>query len=307
LEQARRARPDVILSDVLMPVLDGFALCRELRRDPNLSSVPIVLTTNSYVEATDRALAQRAGAHDLVLRTPELTEVLVALKASLATPTASVEGDDANFEQDHMGRMMRQLEKQVALNAGVSRRCALLAAEMAVLKGISEALANHTDIDEALRHTLAACFDAGGISLGALFLKTQSGLRILSFGFSSTWGEGELEGFFGEPALLDAALSRRESTFVNKGSSDPAEQRMLIKANAASALIIPIGHKALVFGALVMLSKNGELDHDDRVKFGEAVAGEISQVMAVAHAFQEKERLEQEARTQTAILRSVLE
>lgn len=308
LEQARTARPDAIVSDVLMPRLDGFGLCRELARDPKLAGIPIVLTTNSYVEPIDRELAQRAGARDLVLRTPELTEVLIALEASLTTPASPVDvGDDASFEQEHMGRMMRQLEKQVALNAGASKRCALLAAQISVLKGIAEALANHTDIDEALKYTLAACFDAGGISLGALLLKADNGLRVLSFGFSPSWSEAELKSFFGEPQLLDAALARRESTCITAKAAQPAEQRMLRRASAASAVIIPIGRQHLVFGALVMLSKNGEFDHDDRIKFGEAVAGEISQVLAVAHAFRERERSEREARKQTAILQSVLE
>ncbi|MEM9069861.1 MAG: response regulator [Myxococcota bacterium] len=43
LEAARRHRPDVILSDILMPRMDGLALTRELRRDPALAEVPVIL------------------------------------------------------------------------------------------------------------------------------------------------------------------------------------------------------------------------------------------------------------------------
>src|SRR5262249_11416600 len=43
LAAARRERPDLILSDVMMPVLDGFGLLREIRADPELESVPVVL------------------------------------------------------------------------------------------------------------------------------------------------------------------------------------------------------------------------------------------------------------------------
>lgn len=309
LEQARRTRPHAVLTDVLMPGLDGFGLCLELRKDPALARIPIVLTTNSYVEPTDRELARRAGAHDLVLRTPELREVLEALRASLssAPPSVRAHAPVGDVEEEHVQRMMRQLERQVALNARASQRCALLAAEMTVLKGISEALASHADIDEALRHTLAACFDAGGISLGALYLKDGDGLRILSFGFSRDWREAELLGFFGELPLLEEAMSKRESTLVVATGPATDGQRMLEKARAASALIVPVAHKDTTFGALVMLSKNGELQHDDRIKFGEAVAGQISQALAVTQAFREKERSEQAAREQTAILRSVLE
>jgi signal transduction histidine kinase/DNA-binding response OmpR family regulator len=309
LEQARRIRPHAVLSDVLMPGLDGFGLCLELRRDPALARIPIVLTTNSYVEPTDRELARRAGAHDLVLRTPELGEVLDALRASLSSEPRSVPAHAlvGDIQDEHVQRMMRQLERQVALNARASQRSAVLAAEMTVLKGISEALASHTDIDEALRHTLAACFDAGGISLGALYLKDGDRLRVLSFGFSRDWRDPELLGFFGELPLLERAMSTRESTLVVATGPATDGQRMLEKAKAVSALIVPVAHRDTPFGALVMLSRNGELEHDDRIKFGEAVAGQISQALAVTHAFREKERSEQAAREQTAILRSVLE
>ncbi len=312
LELIRRVRPDVILSDVLMPVLDGFGLCIELQRDPDLARIPVVLTTNSYVESVDRDLARRAGAHDLVIRTPELRQVLQALRASLreeappVLPTVSTVSN-VEVEEEHVRRMMRQLERQVALSAGVSQRCALLAAEMAVLKGISEALANHEDIDEALRHTLAACFDAAGISLGALYLKDGDALRVLSFGFSRDWSEAELLDFFGEQRLLDAAINAVRSTLLLAEGGSGEVRRILSRAKAASALILPVGHKDVAYGALVMMSKNGELQNDDRIKFGEAVAGQISQALAVTHAFREKERSERAAAEQTAILRSVLE
>lgn len=309
LEAARRDPPDAVVSDVLMPGLDGFALCRTLKTDPRLAHVPIVLTTNSYVEPTDRDLAKKAGAYDLVLRTPELREVLTALREGLSDantppPPPTPPGE---FEAEHMQRMMRQLERQVALNAGANQRNVLLAAEMAVLKGISQALAGNEDIDSALRHALAASFDAGGISLGALYLREGEGFRVLSFGYSKDWSDAELSSFFGEPELLRRILETQQSTLLLARGEEPAAQRVLQRASVDSALIVPLGYREASYGALAMLSREGELDNDDRVRFVEAVAGQISQALAMANAFQAKVASERAARAQTAILRSVLE
>ena len=65
LEKATELQPDIILSDVMMPVMNGFELCRHLRADPLLAEVPIILITGlddreSYLEGL------KAGADDFI-------------------------------------------------------------------------------------------------------------------------------------------------------------------------------------------------------------------------------------------------
>ena len=67
LEKATARQPDVILSDVMMPGMDGFELCRHLRADRILGEVPIILITglddhNSYIEGL------KAGADDFLAK-----------------------------------------------------------------------------------------------------------------------------------------------------------------------------------------------------------------------------------------------
>ena len=78
----RRSDPDLILLDVMMPRLDGFATARRLRADPATADVPIVMVT-SLREVEDRVAALEAGADDFLSKPIEATE-LRARVASLA-------------------------------------------------------------------------------------------------------------------------------------------------------------------------------------------------------------------------------
>jgi CheY-like chemotaxis protein len=112
LEAVRRKRADAIVSDVMMPEMDGFGVALAIRQDPALRDVPVVLVTSSYVEQADRDLARRAGATDLVPRTPELGEMLEALRTSLKHRVSEVTPESVPaLEREHNQRVFRQLER----------------------------------------------------------------------------------------------------------------------------------------------------------------------------------------------------
>jgi PAS domain S-box-containing protein len=79
LERARREPPDLVISDILMPQMDGFALCRAHRADPTLARAPFVFYTGTYTGARDAALARRLGATRFLVKSMAAEEIIRAI------------------------------------------------------------------------------------------------------------------------------------------------------------------------------------------------------------------------------------
>jgi signal transduction histidine kinase len=75
LELARTLRPDVIVSDVAMPEMDGYELCRRLRADDDTKSIPVLLVT-ARTEVSSVLQGFEAGANDYLLKPFHATELL---------------------------------------------------------------------------------------------------------------------------------------------------------------------------------------------------------------------------------------
>ncbi len=60
-----RERPDVVMTDLHMPGMDGDVLCREIKSDPNLCQTPVIVVTGG-VSADERSRAVLAGADDVI-------------------------------------------------------------------------------------------------------------------------------------------------------------------------------------------------------------------------------------------------
>ncbi len=75
VEMARRLLPDVILMDVIMPVLNGFQATRILHRDEATAHIPIIMVTTKD-QPTDRTWGLRQGALDYLVKPVDPTELL---------------------------------------------------------------------------------------------------------------------------------------------------------------------------------------------------------------------------------------
>ncbi|HUO63765.1 MAG TPA: response regulator [Terriglobales bacterium] len=84
---ARRIKPDLVLLDVHMPKLSGLEVCRQLRLEPDLARIPIVMLTAAGQDA-DRARGREAGA-DEYLTKPFSPLALLALVEALVPETRS--------------------------------------------------------------------------------------------------------------------------------------------------------------------------------------------------------------------------
>ena len=65
LAAVAKDRPDLILMDIQLPVMDGYEATRRIKADPSLSSIPIIAVT-SYALSEDEEKARAAGCNDFV-------------------------------------------------------------------------------------------------------------------------------------------------------------------------------------------------------------------------------------------------
>jgi CheY-like chemotaxis protein len=70
LEAARRHRPDLVLSDALMPNMDGREMCRRLKADPETASIPVIVMTSLFTSVKYRTEAHKTFKVDGYLSKP---------------------------------------------------------------------------------------------------------------------------------------------------------------------------------------------------------------------------------------------
>jgi putative nucleotidyltransferase with HDIG domain len=84
LELAMADPPDLIISDILMPVMDGFSLCQEWKKDEALKNIPFVFYTATYTDPKDEELALRLGATRFIIKPVETDEFISILEQVIA-------------------------------------------------------------------------------------------------------------------------------------------------------------------------------------------------------------------------------
>ncbi len=279
VEEARRHRPVAVVSDVLMPDLDGFQLCAALRKCPDLSDVPVILHSSFYAEPDDEKLARRVGASALVTKSPDFSSVSAALREALGAPLPLPAPGPSEVASEHTRRLLRQLERQAAANRGLERQVATQSAQLVLLGGMADALVRGNETERVLVEVFNACLDAAGISHGAMYLRDDANaIRLLcSIGYEGT-DDSEVHGFFGRADLLEEAIEQgSQTTFVG----EPWKE-LLLRAGVASAQVVPLSAGGDALGALFVGARSVDAN---AATFLRLVGVQMSQTIAVTRAF----------------------
>jgi PAS domain S-box-containing protein/putative nucleotidyltransferase with HDIG domain len=120
LQKLRKAKPDLILSDILMPVMDGFRLLQECKADPDLSDIRFIFLTGAFTDAKDEEFGLEMGA-DTFLRKPIepdtltriVSEVLARKSRSKKAAGKTKEVKDKPDHGLYNAALMQKLERKM--------------------------------------------------------------------------------------------------------------------------------------------------------------------------------------------------
>ncbi len=120
LEKARLNPPDLIVTDILMPVMDGFSLCRLWKKDEQLKRIPFVFYTATYTDPRDEELARSLGAERFIIKPVEpdlfvgmLREVIQeAEKGRLIAPQEPM-AEEVVYFREYNEALIRKLEDKM--------------------------------------------------------------------------------------------------------------------------------------------------------------------------------------------------
>lgn len=117
LEIARAELPDLVITDIIMPNMDGFTLARRLRAEPLLVGVPVIFQTAHYLEAEVRKLAAASGIQHILGKPAEPQEILHAVHEALKKPIAPARlPQTGQLQREHLQLLADKLyEKNLEL------------------------------------------------------------------------------------------------------------------------------------------------------------------------------------------------
>jgi len=120
LDKARLAPPELIVSDIMMPEMDGFELCRKVKSDERLRTIPFVYYTATFIEPKDEKLAMSLGASHFLVKPMAPEDLFRAIKniinehkeKRLSVPEQPLAGaEELNAMQ--LEALARKLDKKV--------------------------------------------------------------------------------------------------------------------------------------------------------------------------------------------------
>lgn len=271
LEIARKNPPEVIVSDILMPGMDGFSLCREWKGDKQLREIPFIFYTATYTDARDEKFALNLGAERFIVKPVDGDVFLAALKEVIQNheekkqiPHKDSLAKEDEFYKVYNETLIRKLEaKMMQLEKSNKRLAALyqVSSDMHKMRPANDLIPGFLQMiveSTGYQYMNYFCYDE---SRDKIVLQNSVGFPeevLIRFKQELVFAMGENRGIVGLVGQLGQKINIPDtSKEPNWISLDPSIQ---------SALYIPVQFKEKFRGVIGLYSKeiDGFTEQDER-------------------------------------------
>lgn len=282
-------RPQLVLQDLVLPDIDGFALARKLRS--LAGDAPLRMVAFSGLVSNLDAQRIREHGFDAVIAKPVLPTQLVELVRAEWSAAERESSDVREVESDAS-------DPTFSSEGEFLRRTSGLAAELTLQRALTQAMLDDGDAEGALVSALGTCVAVGENAFGALYLCEGEALRARTFGSESEHDLGALADFFGQLRWLRGVIRSGRSRTLQQ--VEPQVCAALARAGARAALIAPLVHAGQQLGAL-FVAHSGDDSHFCR--FAAELSEQLARALALGQAHRRRARAEREAEQQRVLAR----
>ena len=283
--------PDLVICDVLMPVMDGYEFMRLLRLEPALSAIPVIFYTAHYFEEDAKRLARSCGVSDFLSKPCEPEDILRVVQRvlSLETP-APAEALTGEFESRHLELLtdkltqkVRDLERANQRLAEQHERILRLNRMHAVLSGINSAIVHVRNRRRLLQEACRIAVEAGNFGMAWIGELSESGTEVRAAAWA---GMNDMTG--AKPAALDSpqatsplgrALSSGQPVVVSDLEQEHAVGPRLTEAlrrGYRSAIFLPLTVQGQVMGVLCLYVPESAFFNTEEMELLVELAGDVS-------------------------------
>jgi PAS domain S-box-containing protein len=260
LQLARVDPPDIIVSDIMMPIMDGFQLCREWKQDEGLKNIPFIFYTAAYTSPQDQEFALSLGADRFIAKPTApsafgemLHKVIREHKAgTFAEPKEPTFREDPVYLQEYSERLVRKLEEKVTELEKANQ-------ELAVLHAIAATASRSLELDTILQDVLKHVLETMKLEAGLIMLineQTATARLAAHRGLSPATLEeiGDIDP--SSVALDDLAEQLDAALIVEDVAVAPRLAQMAMRAEGLQSCVsIPLQAKGRLLGVINAFSQ----------------------------------------------------
>jgi diguanylate cyclase (GGDEF)-like protein len=266
LEMARADRPHLVISDVLMPLMDGYELARRLRDDPVAAGTCVLFYTAYFGSDEARQLAQAHGVARVLVK-PSDNDVILSTVDELLAAEADLTPANIDLDRDHLRIMVDQLLEKTSALEQQQQRVERLNRTLAVLSAVNALIVRVTDRQALLDEACRIAVEKGGFRLAAIGLIDPASQDLKQ---AAAAGEGSAEG---ELARLKVGT---QPLAWNDGES-------------GSYVTLPLIVAGEPHGAILLYARSRDFFDEEEMRLLHELAGDVSFAL---HHLDQKARMD---------------